>query len=65
MGSFDVETVTVDGRTTAVGSAGPYTLIVDRPLEAGGGGQGFNGGQLLNLAVAGCVLAHRTIRAAG
>jgi putative redox protein len=55
MGAFDVETVTVDGRTTAVGSAGPYTLIVDRPTEAGGGGQGFNGGQLLNLAVAGCI----------
>jgi organic hydroperoxide reductase OsmC/OhrA len=28
---------------------------VDRPADAGGGGQGFNGGQLLNLAVAGCI----------
>jgi uncharacterized OsmC-like protein len=28
---------------------------VDRPVEAGGGGRGFNGGQLLNLAVAGCI----------
>lgn len=28
---------------------------MDRPAEAGGGGQGFNGGQLLNLAVAGCI----------
>jgi organic hydroperoxide reductase OsmC/OhrA len=28
---------------------------VDRPVEAGGGGLGFNGGQLLNLAVAACV----------
>ena len=53
--AIEVETITVDGRTTAVGSAGPFTLIVDRPVEAGGGGLGFNGGQLLNLAVAACV----------
>jgi len=52
---FEVETISVDGRTTAVGSAGPFTLIVDRPVEVGGGGLGFNGGQLLNLAVAACV----------
>jgi putative redox protein len=38
-----------------VGSAGPFTLVVDRPVEAGGGGKGFNGGQLLYLAVAGCI----------
>ena len=37
------------------GSAGQFTPVVDRPAEAGGGGQGFNGGQLLNIAVAGCV----------
>ena len=55
MGAYEVETVSVDGRVTAVGSAGPFTLVVDRPAEAGGGGRGFNGGQLLNLAVAGCV----------
>lgn len=53
--AIEVETITVDGRTTAVGSAGPFTLIVDRPVEAGGGGLGFNGGQLLNLAVAACI----------
>ena len=50
-----VETRNVAGRVTAIGSAGPYTLIVDRPLAAGGGGLGFNGGQLLYLAIAGCV----------
>lgn len=55
MGAYDVETISVDGRTTALGSAGAFTLVVDRPSEAGGGGLGFNGGQLLNLAVAGCV----------
>lgn len=52
---FSVETRTVEGQVTAVGSAGPFTLIVDRPVEAGGGGKGFNGGQLLYLAIAGCV----------
>lgn len=52
---FAVETRTIDGQVTAVGSAGPFTLVVDRPVEAGGGGLGFSGGQLLHLAVAGCV----------
>jgi putative redox protein len=28
---------------------------VDRPVEAGGGGRGFNGGQQLYPAVAGCM----------
>lgn len=55
MGAYDVESVSLDGVPTAVGSAGPFTVIFDRPAEAGGGGKGFNGGQLLNLAVAGCV----------
>jgi putative redox protein len=52
---YEIETVTVDGRTTALGSAGPFTVLIDRPADGGGGGQGFNGGQLLNLAVAACV----------
>lgn len=52
---LSVETRNVGGRVTAIGSAGPYTLVVDRPADAGGGGLGFNGGQLLYLAVAGCV----------
>jgi organic hydroperoxide reductase OsmC/OhrA len=52
---YEVETISVDGRTTALGAAGPFTLVVDRPVEAGGGGLGFNGGQLLNLAVAACI----------
>ena len=52
---FSVETRTVAGEVTAIGSAGPFTLVVDRPVEAGGGGKGFNGGQLLYLAVAGCI----------
>ncbi|HWJ61337.1 MAG TPA: OsmC family protein [Acidimicrobiales bacterium] len=52
---FEVEVRTVDGASTAVGSAGPRSLVVDRSIEAGGGGVGFNGGELLHLAVAGCV----------
>jgi putative redox protein len=52
---YEVETISVDGRTTALGSAGAFTLVVDRPVDAGGGGLGFNGGQLLNLAVAACI----------
>lgn len=52
---FKVATVTVRGMPTAIGSAGPFTLVVDRPTDAGGGGVGFNGGQLLYLAVAGCI----------
>ena len=52
---FEVEVRTLDGAPTGIGSAGPYTLIVDRPADAGGAGLGFNGGQLLYLAVAGCV----------
>ena len=52
---FEVTLRNVDGSTTAVGTAGPYAVVVDRPVEAGGGGHGFNGGELLHLAVAGCV----------
>ncbi|MGZ4807454.1 MAG: OsmC family protein [Ilumatobacteraceae bacterium] len=52
---FEVELRTVDGSTTAVGTAGPHAVVVDPPVEAGGGGHGFNGGQRLHLAVAGCI----------
>jgi len=40
---------------TALGTANQFTLVVDRPVEVGSGGCGFNGGQLLYLAIAGCV----------
>ena len=53
--SIEVETRNVAGRVTAIGAADSSTLVVDRPVEAGGGGKGFSGGQLLFLAVAGCV----------
>jgi uncharacterized OsmC-like protein len=47
--------VTVDGGPTALGSAGGITVVADRPAAGGGRGVGFNGGQLLYLAVAACV----------
>ncbi len=53
--AIEVETISIEGRATAVGSAGPFTLVVDRPRQQGGGGLGFNGAQLLYLAIAGCV----------
>lgn len=52
---FEVEVRNVSGRPLAVGRAGAHTLIVDRPADAGGDGLGFNGGELLYLAIAGCV----------
>jgi uncharacterized OsmC-like protein len=53
--AFEVEVRNVDGAVTALGSAGGHTLVVDSPAGAGGRGLGFNGGELLHLAVAGCV----------
>lgn len=53
--TFQVEFRSIAGEAAAIGSAGPYTLVVDRPADAGGRGLGFNGGQLLYLAIGGCV----------
>src|SRR3954452_5810662 len=52
---FAVEVRNVAGEPAAIGSAGPHTVVVDRPADGGGRGLGFNGGQLLYLAIAGCV----------
>lgn len=52
---LEIETRNVAGQVTALGSAGQFTLVVDRPAEAGGGGRGFSGGQLMYLAIAGCI----------
>jgi organic hydroperoxide reductase OsmC/OhrA len=51
---YRVSLVTVDGGPRALGRAGPHTLVADRPAGAGGDGVGFNGGQLLYLAIAAC-----------
>jgi uncharacterized OsmC-like protein len=52
--AYRVRLRTVGDGPTALGQAGPFTLTVDRPAAAGGGGLGFNGGQLLYLSVAAC-----------
>src|SRR5258708_1440432 len=52
---FEVEFRNVAHEAAAIGSAGPYTLVVDRPVDGGGLGLGFNGGQLMYLAIGGCV----------
>jgi organic hydroperoxide reductase OsmC/OhrA len=45
---------TLHDASTALGWAGPHTLTIDRTTQAGGLGLGFNGGELLFLAIAGC-----------
>lgn len=55
MGSTTVELRNVAGTQAALGWAGGHTIVVDRPEgKAGGMGLGFNGGQLLALAIGGC-----------
>ena len=49
-----VEIRTVSGSSLAVGSSGPRTVTIDRAKESGGLGLGFNGGELLLLAIGGC-----------
>jgi putative redox protein len=50
----NVEIRTVSGSSLAVGSSGPRAVTIDRPKEAGGLGLGFNGGELMLLAIGGC-----------
>jgi putative redox protein len=52
--AYRVRLRTVGHGPTALGEGGDFTLTVDRPAAAGGGGLGFNGGQLLYLAIAAC-----------
>lgn len=55
MVSITVDLQNVAGTQAALGWAGGHTLVVDRPEgRAGGMGLGFNGGQLLALAIGGC-----------
>ncbi|WP_145167234.1 OsmC family protein [Rhizobium sp. SJZ105] len=50
-----VELRNVAGTEAAIGWAGGHTVVVDRSEgKAGGMGLGFNGGQLLALAIGGC-----------
>lgn len=55
MGTTVVEYRALPGTRAAVGRAGSHSVIADRPDgKAGGLGLGFNGGELLALAVGGC-----------
>jgi organic hydroperoxide reductase OsmC/OhrA len=55
MAAVTVELRNVEGTEAAMGWAGPHTIVVDRPDgKAGGLGLGFNGAQLLGLAIGGC-----------
>jgi organic hydroperoxide reductase OsmC/OhrA len=56
MSSSTIEYRLKPGTRAAVGQAGSHSLIADRPLgKAGGMGLGFNGGELLALALGGCI----------
>ena len=45
---------TVHGASTAIGWSGARAVTIDRPIEAGGLGLGYNGGELLLLAIGAC-----------
>lgn len=55
MRSTTVELRNIAGTEAALGWANGHTVVVDRPEgKAGGQGLGFNGSQLLSLALGGC-----------
>ena len=49
-----VEIRTLGNTSLAVGSSEARTLTIDRAQDVGGMGLGFNGGELLLLAIGGC-----------
>lgn len=55
MGMDTIEYRLLPRTRASVGRAGGHSVVVDRvPEKAGGMGLGFNGGQLLALAIGGC-----------
>ena len=55
MGTTTIEYRVLPGTRAAVGRAGTHSVIADRPEgKFGGLGLGFNGGELLALAIGGC-----------
>jgi len=55
MGTTSIEYRMLPGTRASVGRAGTHSVIADRPEDkAGGMGLGFNGGELLALAIGGC-----------
>jgi uncharacterized OsmC-like protein len=53
--AYRVRLRTVGDGPMALGEGRGATLVVDRPVAAGGGGLGFSGGQLFYLSIAACV----------
>ena len=55
MTTMSVQLRSIPDTQAAIGWADGHTIVVDRPGgKAGGRGLGFNGGQLLGLAIGGC-----------
>ena len=55
MTTMTVQLRSIPDTQAALGWADGHTIVVDRPAgKAGGMGLGFNGGQLLGLAIGGC-----------
>lgn len=54
MAQTSIHVRTLDGASAAVGWSGPRTVTIDRSEAAGGLGIGFNGGELLFLALGAC-----------
>ena len=54
MAQTSIHVRTIDGASAAVGWSGPRTVTIDRTQSAGGLGIGFNGGELLLLAIGAC-----------
>ena len=55
MGTTTIEYRILPGTRAAVGRAGTHSVVADRPEgKFGGMGLGFNGGELLALAIGGC-----------
>lgn len=56
MTTMKVQLRSIPDTEASVGWAGAHSIVVDRPEgRAGGQGLGFNGGQLLGLAIGGCL----------
>jgi uncharacterized OsmC-like protein len=56
MTAMTVKLRNIAGAEACTGWAGGHTIVVDRPEgKAGGQGLGFNGGQILGLAIGGCL----------
>jgi organic hydroperoxide reductase OsmC/OhrA len=56
MTTVEAQFRTIPGTQAAEGRTGGHSVVVDRPAGvAGGAGAGLNGGQLLALAIGGCL----------